>query len=279
VHLPTRSLHVVGDPVRLTQVVANLLNNASKFSEDGDAISITLESSAPEDTPGAEAVVRVVDVGVGISPALLPRIFVPFVQASRLAARDQGGLGIGLALVRSLVALHGGVVSAHSAGDGEGSEFVIRLPLVATAEPRPETPRASAPRKSEPSGLKVLLVDDNVDAATSLGMLLRLNGHEVHVENDGSSALAAVDAFVPDLAILDIGMPGMNGYELARHLRQRPELSDLALVALSGYGHDQHVKDAIAVGFDRQLIKPVDPLVLDALLEDVARTRRDSVAQ
>ncbi len=203
------------DPVRLSQVIANLLNNSAKYTEEGGQIRL----SAHRD--GAEAVVQVRDNGVGIPRAMLPRIFDWFTQADRTYRRAQGGLGIGLTLVRSFVEIHGGTVAAQSAGAGQGSAFTIRLPLVAEGQHegavRPEDAMVDA------LSLRVLIVDDNRDAARSLCMLLEFLGAEVRTCHDGASALATFDAYKPEIALLDLDMPNMTGYELARHIRARPD--------------------------------------------------------
>ena len=252
-------LLVEGDVVRLAQVVANLLNNAAKYMQPGGRVTLT---TARE---GGEVVVRVRDAGIGIAPDLLPHVFDLFTQSHEAAALSQGGLGIGLTLVWRLVAMHGGKVEAHSAGLGLGSEFVVRLP--ALAEKSSSGPAAGkGGADGEASSRRVLLVDDNVDSADSLAELLRLWGHEVRAVHDASEALAAARTFRPDVAVLDIGMPNMNGYEVARLLRTQGGLNGTAFVALTGYGQDSDRRRSAEEGFRAHLVKPVDPGALRELL-------------
>jgi CheY-like chemotaxis protein len=200
---------------------------------------------------------------------MLARVFDPFVQTDEARGKSQGGLGLGLALVRSLVELHGGTVAAHSDGPGQGSEFVVRLPLMRTAELRARNeavPGFRAPRSEVRVRRRVLVVDDNRDAADSLAMLLRLGGHEVRVAYDGPTALATVSGFGPDLVLLDLGMPGMDGYEIARRLRQTPGFAGRTLAALTGWGQEEDRRRTREAGFDRHLVKPVDPAELAALM-------------
>ncbi|OAI55090.1 hypothetical protein AYO44_02825 [Planctomycetaceae bacterium SCGC AG-212-F19] len=257
--LPTTPVMVEADSVRLAQVVANLLTNAAKYTDQPGPITVALAQEGPT------AVLRVTDTGVGIAPALLPQIFDLFVQGDRSVARTQGGLGIGLTLVKRLVELHGGTVAAHSEGLGQGSEFVVRIPVAreaATGTPADEEHNraASAPRR------RVLVVDDNVDAAESLAVLLRLMRHEVRTVYDGPSALEVVRDYQPELVLLDIGLPGMDGYTVARRLRQLPEFEKTRLIAITGYGQDEDRRRAEEAGFDQHLTKPVDPAVLEALI-------------
>ena len=211
---------------------------------------------------------RVRDNGIGIAPDMLSRIFELFVQADHTTTRSQGGLGIGLTLVKSLVEIHGGTVEAHSAGLGRGSEFVVRLPLMTLAHEEPgERENGDQPqRAASPPGQRLLVVDDNMDAADSLAILLRLRGHEVRVAYDGSSALELVKGYRPDLVFLDIGMPGMDGYELARRLRRQPGLEQVRLAALTGYGQEEDRRLSREATIDHHLVKPVEPEALEALL-------------
>jgi PAS domain S-box-containing protein len=256
--LPPEPMLLEGDPVRLAQVFANLLNNAAKYTEPGGHIAVTAHRD------GADAVIAVRDTGTGIPQAMLPRVFEPFAQIDRHAARAQGGLGIGLTIVKSLVDLHGGRVEAHSDGPGRGSEFVVRLPL--PAAPRTDGPQAARLAPSEFSTRRILVVDDNRDAAESLGMLMKLLGADVEVAFSGPDALAALAASKPEVVLLDIGMPGMDGHEVARRIRQQPELDDVVLIALTGWGQDEDRLRSQAAGFDHHLIKPVDLAALQALL-------------
>jgi two-component system, chemotaxis family, CheB/CheR fusion protein len=212
------------------------------------------------------AVLRVRDTGVGLSREMLDSVFDLFMQADRSLDRSQGGLGIGLTLVRRLVELHGGTVEAHSDGPGNGSEFIVRLPAL-TEVP---VPSVSAPAAELPStnGVRrrALVVDDNVDAARSLAMLLKLSGHDVHTVHDGPAALEVIGEFQPDVIFLDIGLPGLDGYEIARRLRSMPEIEDVLLLALTGYGQEEDRRRSFEAGFDHHLVKPVDLGTLHAIL-------------
>lgn len=242
-------LGVEGDPVRLVQIVGNLLTNAARYTPAGGHLQVRawLEDG--------RVVVEVVDDGAGIAPEVLPRIFDPFVQGPRGVARSDGGLGIGLALVRSFVGLHGGTVDGSSAGVGRGSRFVVRLPFVALSAPGSTE---ATPRSSPVAGRRrVLLVDDNVDAAELLSEALAMEGHVVHVAHDGAEALALLDRVTPEVAVLDIGLPVMDGYELAHQIRARG-FTTCRLVALTGYGQRGDRERALAAGFEVHLVKPVD---------------------
>jgi signal transduction histidine kinase/CheY-like chemotaxis protein len=261
VSLPPEPLWVHGDPVRLAQVVSNLLSNAAKYTERGGQVGLT---AARE---GGEAVLRVRDTGIGIAPELLPRLFDMFFQAERRTKDAQGGLGIGLALVRGLVERHGGSIEAHSDGPGKGSEFVVRLPLLAMGDGAGGRPQDNGRRpEAEPAPRRVLVVDDNVDAADSLALLLRLEGQEVQVAYEGPSALALAEAGPPALAFLDLGMPKMDGYELARAFRASPALKGTVLVAVTGWGQPEDRQRTREAGFDHHLVKPVEPGTLRRLL-------------
>jgi PAS domain S-box-containing protein len=246
------------DPTRLVQVFANLLNNAAKYT---DALGRITLAVTVEDQ---EAVVKVRDNGTGMTPELLERAFELFVQETRSLDRAQGGLGIGLTMVRTLLKLHGGAVAAFSDGPGRGSEFVVRLPL---ATPARDTP--SATRLGAANGLRVLVVDDNVDAAEALRYLLRRLGHEVTIAHDGPRALVAADDVKPDLILLDIGLPGMDGFAVAAGLRKAGH-DRVALVALTGYAQDEDRRRSSLAGFDRHLVKPVDAAALRSLTAEVA---------
>ena len=259
------SLAVMGDGTRLAQVFANLLTNAAKYTPEGGHVTL---AAARE---GDDVVVRVRDDGAGIAPEMISRIFEMFVQERQTLARSAGGLGLGLTIVRSLVQLHGGSVSVSSEGLGRGSEFIVRLPFsAATAAPRvaKSTPPPAALPLGEP---RVLIVDDNQDAAEMLAFALEAYGYVTRVAHDGLEALNVADEFVPELAVLDIGLPVMDGYEVARRLKQRfPKVS---LVALTGYGQVDDARRAREAGFDEHLVKPVD---LDRLHATVTRyIRRD----
>jgi PAS domain S-box-containing protein len=243
--------HVIGDRTRLVQVISNILNNAAKYTAPGGSIllAVTVDET--------RVFVTVRDNGVGIAPEILPYIFDLFTQAERTPDRSQGGLGIGLALVKSLIALHGGSVQAKSAGLGQGSEFSLCLPRVAA--PAPENGRRGRRADGQDANhLRVMVVDDNVDAAQMLAALLEVQGHAVSVEYDASGALERARRERPDVLLLDIGLPDMDGYELARRLRAQPENGRATLVALTGYGQHQDREEAQQAGFDHYLVKPAD---------------------
>lgn len=270
VGLPPDPIWIDGDATRLEQVVVNLLNNAVKYTDEDGHIWLNLHQEPPLALPceggatdpsplsqagaGGVAVLQVRDSGVGIAPELLPRIFDLFTQAERSLARSQGGLGIGLCLVQRLVELHGGTIAAHSVL-GQGSEFVVRLP-VALTEPQPPSPPT---KTAEPTGrsLRVLVVDDNVDTAVSLEMLLRDSGYDVRMAHDGPTALEAVLGYRPNVVLLDIGLPGFDGFEVAKRVRQQPVLQNVLLVAMTGYGQESDRLRSKEAGFDHHLVKPV----------------------
>ncbi len=252
--LPASELWSHADAARITQVVGNLLHNAAKFTTPGDEVTVSLQA------PGDRAELHVRDTGVGIEPALLQTIFDPFVQGERTLARTKGGLGLGLALVKGIVELHGGTVRASSGGPGLGAEFVVTLPVLARAGAAP------APAKVAPhGGRRVLVVDDNADAADSLAELVREYGHTVEVTYDGTTAVEHARANPPDVVLCDIGLPGMSGYDVARALRAT-HATGLRLFALSGYAQPDDVASALAAGFDGHLAKPCDPEVLERIL-------------
>ena len=264
--LPDQPLWINGDTVRLSQVLSNLLSNASKYTPEQGRISMSARLS------GESVVIEVADTGIGIAKQDLGRVFDMFSQAPHSVVISKGGLGIGLSLVRHLVTLHGGTVTASSAGPGRGSTFTIRLPRA--AETLAEAPGlVSAQDIAAPVGqprLRVLVADDNVDAADTLSFLLREKGHEVRVAYDGEDAVRIGASFVPDLAFLDLGMPRMDGYEVARALRALPGLAGTSLVALTGWGAQEDRARTHAAGFDGHLLKPVSPESLDAVLVSTA---------
>jgi PAS domain S-box-containing protein len=259
VALPKEPVLVDGDLVRLSQVFANLLNNAANYCDRAGQITITARREE-----GAVAV-SVRDTGIGIAPDMLPRVFDMFTQIDRAGGRAQGGLGIGLALVRALVDMHGGRVEARSGGPGRGSEFVVRLPVLAGA-PLPIGTRLPARPSDFLPRRRVLVVDDNHDAADSLGMLLRILGADVRVVYDGAAALEAIESFRPIVAFLDIGMPEMDGHELARQIHQRFPSERITLVALTGWSQEEDRERTRLAGFDHHLIKPADISKLQTLL-------------
>ena len=262
VALPPRPLVVEGDAMRLAQVFSNLLNNAVKYTDAGGRISIVARLE------GNSAVVTVTDTGIGISPAALPNVFEMFVQADARDSRAQTGLGIGLTIVRSLLEMHGGSVAAHSPGTGQGSEFVVRLPVSGERADGAQDPAIAI---QEVRGLpRVLVVDDNPDAADSLGVVLQLLGADVHVAHDGNAALDAVASFHPAAVFLDIGMPNMDGYEVAKKIRARPDAHHTVLIALTGRGQEKDRRQTEASGFKHHLVKPADVSALQAVLASLA---------
>jgi CheY-like chemotaxis protein len=262
VELPQEPLNLEADPTRLAQVFANLLNNAAKYTEDGGDLHLRVERQ------GGEAVISVRDTGVGIAPAHLASVFDTFVQGRGGHPRMPGGLGIGLTLVRTLVEMHGGSVAARSEGPGKGSEFTVRLPLSA-APFSEEKRRATAPAATQKLP-RVLVVDDNRDAADSLGSLLGILGADVRVVHDGQAALDAFAAYRPALVFLDLGMPEMDGFEVARRMRARPDYDGVRLVALTGWGQEKDRRQTAAAGFDEHLVKPPEVDALQALLARAA---------
>ncbi len=258
VSLPATPLYLDADPTRMAQVIGNLLDNAAKYTEPGGSIGIEVQ---PETT---EVVIRVYDSGIGISADLLPRVFDLFMQADASLERSAGGLGVGLTVVRRVVELHGGSVEAFSAGPGQGSEFVICMPRAAPPPAAAEVAPAAPTRAPQ----RVLVVDDNVDAADSLAYLLETFGHEVRSVHAAAAGLEEARRFAPDIVLLDIGLPGMNGYEVAKALRQQPACAHAMIVALTGYGREEDRQRALHAGFDAHLVKPVD---IKTLQEVIAR--------
>ncbi|MCW5659718.1 MAG: PAS domain S-box protein [Burkholderiaceae bacterium] len=250
-------LMLAGDATRLNQVLVNLLVNAIKFTPPNGHITVTVEDR------GTTACVQVIDDGVGMSESLLRHAFEPFVQGAGALDRPEGGLGIGLTLVKSIVELHGGSVAAASRGPGHGTTITLSLPFPAdetTPEPQQEQPESKPPPKT------VLIVDDNRDAADSLAMLLRIEGHDVHVAADGADALAQARRLQPHVAVLDIGLPKMDGYELARRLRRLPGPHGLRLIAVTGYGQNDDLRASTEAGFEQHLVKPIDPAELSRII-------------
>jgi PAS domain S-box-containing protein len=267
VRLPDESMQLDVDPVRLTQVVGNLLTNAAKYSEPNGRIWLTAERD------GNMAVLRVRDSGIGIAQDMLPRIFELFVQVDHASTKAQGGLGIGLTLVKNLVEMHDGTVEAHSEGLSRGSEFVVRLPLLEMQLTKHPPEHVASADVLVKSGHRLLIVDDNQDAANSLAMLLKLQGHEVRVAHSGSAALEMTKSYVPHAVFLDIGMPGMDGYDVARRLRQQPGLENVVLAALTGWGQQEDRRRTAEAGFDYHLVKPVEINSLQDLLASLSTTR------
>ncbi len=261
--VPDQVARVEADPTRLEQVFTNLLQNAAKFTPPHGTITVTAR------VEGSEVVVSVKDCGIGIAPVLLDRVFDLFAQGDCGLDRSGGGLGIGLTLVKQLVTLHGGSVSAHSAGPGEGSEFIVRLPCMpaeSVLDAKSAATRVRPPRTPR----RVLVVDDNVDAAESLELLLRSMGHTVFVAYDGPSAIELAESERPDVILLDIGLPGMDGYETAKRLKSNPRTSSAACIALTGYGQEEHRQRSLALGFVAHLTKPVETETLSRLMSECA---------
>jgi signal transduction histidine kinase/ActR/RegA family two-component response regulator len=258
VSVPVGGLYVDGDVVRLAQAIGNLLHNAAKYTDPGGHIEVV---GALE---GSDVVIRVRDDGQGIPPGRLSAMFELFVQGDQAPDRSQGGLGVGLTLVRSLVQLHGGRVDARSEGPGRGSEFVVRLPAVSEQVARGPERRAVAKTGQQPR--RVLVVDDDVDATEMLAQALKAAGHEVREEHDGTSALVAAAQFQPDVVLLDLGLPGMDGIEVARRIRSYPQLGEVRIVALTGFGQGSARTRSAAVGIESLLVKPVDiQTIMDAV--------------
>ena len=266
VTLPPQPIFLNADPTRLAQVVGNLLNNACKFTDKGGRISVTLEAKGTGHE--AEVVIRVRDSGIGIAADQRSRIFEMFTQIETSVERSRSGLGIGLSLVKNLVEQHGGAVEVHSAGMGQGSEFVVRLPILVetmkmpSAEPAPSETTTTTARR-------ILVVDDNRDSAQSLAMLLELTGNETYVAHDGDAGVKAATTFRPDVVLLDIGLPKLNGYQAARKIREQPSGKRVVLVALTGWGQEEDQEKSREAGFDAHLVKPVDFAVLSKLLAEV----------
>lgn len=264
VELPAEPMHVEADLNRLAQVFLNLLNNASKYSEKHSPITIKAEQR------GHEAVVTVRDRGVGIAADMLPKIFEMFTQVEESLERSQGGLGIGLTLVKRLVEMHGGRVRAASPGPQQGSEFTVYLPICQPPEPSALNPQAERNSSISNATLKILVVDDNQDSALSMAMMLQILNHTTQVAYDGEEAVAAAAQFRPDLILLDIGLPKLNGYEACKRIRQQPGGTHIAIIALTGWGQAEDKRLSADAGFDQHLVKPIDPNLLMQLLQDVA---------
>ena len=262
VSLPPEPVWLHADALRFEEVIVNLVNNAAKYTPEGGHIWLSIQQE------GDEMVLRVRDSGIGIAPDSLPHIFELFTQAPRSLDRSQGGLGIGLAVVRKLVEMHGGTVEAQSAGLGEGTEFTVRLPVLRSPTGRSQTLSKERDEHSG-AGWRVLVVDDNVDSADSIAMLLQVSGHDVRVAYSGPDALERAAEYQPDIVLLDIGLPGMDGYEVARRLRAHTQLEKVKLIAVTGYGQDADRLQSQEAGFDYHLVKPVDAQKLQDLLVEL----------
>jgi two-component system CheB/CheR fusion protein len=264
VSLPPEPIYLHADPVRLAQVFSNLLNNACKYTEPGGRIWLTAERE------GSDVVVNVKDTGLGIPPDKLTSIFEMFTQIDRSLERAQGGLGIGLTLVKRLVEMHGGSVAAYSEGQGRGSEFVVRLPIL-IERPQTKTPEPTA-EKNLAVAHRILIVDDNRDAATSLAMLLKMTGNETQTAHDGLEAVEVAAAFRPELVLLDIGLPKLSGHDACRRIRQQSWGKNMVLVALTGWGQDEDRRQSKDAGFDHHMVKPLDFAALMSLLAELKVT-------
>jgi CheY-like chemotaxis protein len=256
-------VRVRGDAVRLIQVISNLLSNAGKYTDSGGRVRLSVTCT------NEEAIVTVADSGIGIPEDMLGRVFDLFTQVQNARERSKGGIGIGLTLVKRLVEMHGGAVHASSAGEGCGSQFVLRFPLFADAGGH--IPTGSSSPQPAPTGeavlCRILIADDNVDAAESLQLLLSLQGHEVEVVHDGIQAMSAAERLNPDVVLLDIGLPGLDGLEVARRLRKRHGGRGPLLVAVTGLGREEDRKRTAEAGFDHHLVKPIDHALLESLLD------------
>jgi CheY-like chemotaxis protein len=260
VTMPPHPVRVLADPIRLAQVFANLLNNAAKYTEKAGYIWLTAEQR------DGGAVVSVRDTGIGIATEDLPHIFKIFSQVAPALERSQGGLGIGLSLVKGLVELHGGTIEVRSGGPGMGSEFTVHLPIVAVPEATPQEPGGDGESGSSGRKCRILVVDDLRDSADSLAMVLRMMGHDTCAAYDGLEAVQTAAAFRPQVVLLDIGLPKLNGYEAARRIRSEPWGGSIALVALTGWGQEEDKRLSVEAGFNHHLTKPVDPDALEKLL-------------
>jgi signal transduction histidine kinase len=277
VEVPEETIPVIGDRVRLTQVVDNVLTNAAKYTKEGGKITITLACDAAVNGAPGDAVIRVRDTGVGIAPELLPDLFQLFRRADDSIARSEGGLGIGLALARGLVEMHGGRIEAFSEGSGKGSEFTIRLPrsmAEVAAEPQRQ-PAAVDHARRDGKQLRVLVVDDSVDSAESMAIILEMSGHDVRKAHNGPDALRAAADYRPDVVLMDIGMPGMSGHEVAQKMRETSATRDVVLIAMTGYGRQVDREQSRAAGFDHHLVKPLDFEKLnEVLISSTAQGKR-----
>ena len=266
VRLTPEPVYVDADVIRLAQVFSNLLNNASKYTGAGGRVAVTAERD-----PGT-VWVTVQDSGIGIPSEMLAQVFEPFTQLDHSLERSRGGLGIGLALAKRLVEMHGGAIEAHSAGPGQGSRFIVRLPVVTWQSVPQEADAGSHGPVPARGRNRVLVADDNYDSATSLSILLNDAGYDVRTAGDGVQALETAAQFRPDIVLLDIGMPKLNGYDVARHVRRQPWGRNVLLVAVTGWGGADHRQQTTQAGFDHHLTKPVDPAALTRLLASLTRT-------
>jgi CheY-like chemotaxis protein/two-component sensor histidine kinase len=264
---PPSAIYVDADLTRMGQVFANILNNAAKYTQPGGRIRVAVEQA------DGEAVISIKDDGVGIPADMLPNVFDMFTQVDRNLDRSQGGLGIGLSIVRRLVEMHEGTVEAKSAGVGTGSEFIVRLPVALSIVSSQAAPDQSARATNQ---CRILVVDDNRDAAASLAMMLRLMGHETKTANDGMEALNVAAQFHPDIMLLDIGMPHLNGHDTARRIRSEPWGQGIFLAALTGWGQDEDRRKSKEAGFDAHMVKPIELAALETMLSAVKQRTSDA---
>jgi CheY-like chemotaxis protein len=267
VELPPRPVTLYADRVRLTQVLSNLLNNAAKYTERGGSIQLRAERH------GNWVVISVKDTGIGMPPDKLQHIFEVFAQLDVSLERTRGGLGLGLTLVKRLIELHGGTVEAKSEGLEKGSEFLIHLPALEEPPEEPDSASSGSMRKVPFEALRVLVVDDNRAAADMLGTLFRLKGNPVHLAHDGEEALAAAEKFLPDVVLLDLGMPKLNGYDACRRMREQSWGKKIIIIALTGWGRDEDRQRTREAGFDHHLVKPVRPLHLLEVIAELAKQK------
>jgi CheY-like chemotaxis protein/two-component sensor histidine kinase len=263
--LPDRPLTLDADPIRLAQAVSNLLNNAAKYTGRDGHIWLIAERA------GSDALVTVRDTGIGISHAMLPHVFEMFSQSEQTRTRMLGGLGIGLTLVKRLVEMHGGTVAAESAGQDMGSTFIVRLPALVQS-PECSQPQAERPVRMSPPSLRILIVDDNRDAADSLAMLLRTTGNDIRTAYDGLEAVQVANEFQPEVVLLDIGLPKIDGHEVAQRLRREPWAQHTCLIAVTGWSDETDRARSRAAGFDHHLVKPLDTGHLAQLLSSIERS-------
>jgi CheY-like chemotaxis protein len=260
VNVSAAPIWVYGDFARLSQVVGNILNNAAKYTSEGGKIELSASAER------GEALISVRDNGIGIDGALLPHVFELFTQGERSLDRSQGGLGVGLTVVERLVDLHQGRVEVHSDGVGKGSLFRVILPCISEVPQSAGEERAVAAFAAVSAGKRVLVIDDNIDAAESIAVFLRLEGHEVRTVSDGPQAVAIAQVFAPQVAVVDIGLPGMNGYEVARRLQLKGSEAPTLLIALTGYGQKEDRARSIQAGFHHHFVKPADPRIIQAAI-------------
>jgi CheY-like chemotaxis protein/anti-sigma regulatory factor (Ser/Thr protein kinase) len=260
IQLPAQPIFLQADAARLAQVVSNLLTNSCKYTEQNGQIVVSAKQQ------DGHVVIRVRDNGIGIPSTMLSHVFEMFVQIDQSLERTKGGLGIGLTLVKRIVEMHGGTVTANSEGLGKGSEFIVQLPVTEEAAPNQTNPSTSDPPSRAASRQKILVVDDNVDGAQSLAMMLRVLGNETRTAHDGLKAIDAAAEFLPDVILLDIGLPLLNGYDVCRQIRAHAWSKDTLIIALTGWGQDKDREQSAKAGFDHHLVKPVDLTALQNLL-------------